>query len=165
MATPLYFPISRRSLSPETNQEHFPASEHRIGISSSGSRDADSEEADTHFRLGKAFSQVDMVKNAQLEYKRVLELNGSYNAARNELGWIYYNAGDYQAAFAEWQASLKINPRDSDAIFSLARGYNELAWKAYNEGKQGDAASYWKKVLTVDPENKAAKHYLGKQDR
>lgn len=129
------------------------------------SRDADSEEADTHFRLGKAFSQVDMVKNAQLEYKRVLELNTSYDAARNELGWIYCNAGDYQAAFAEWQASLKINPRDSDATFSLARGYNELAWKAYNEGKQGDASSYWKKLLTVDPENKTAKHYLGKRDK
>jgi hypothetical protein len=59
--------------------------------------------------------------------------------------------------------SLKINPRDSDAVFSLARGYNELAWKAYKEGKQGDASSYWKKVLSVDPENKAAKYYLGKQ--
>ena len=129
------------------------------------SRDADSGEADTHFRLGKAFRQVDMVKNAQLEYGRVLELNTSYNAARNELGWLYYNAGDFAKAFAEWQQSLKINPRDSDAIFSLARGYNELAWKAYKEGKQGDASSYWKKVLAVDPENKAAKYYLGKKTK
>ena len=129
------------------------------------SRDADAEEADTHFRLGKAFRQVDMVKNAQFEYSRVLELNKSYNAARNELGWLHYNAGDHAAAFAEWQMSLKINPRDGDAIFSLARGYNELAWKAYKEGKQQDASSYWKKVLTVDPENKAAKHYLGKRTK
>ena len=126
------------------------------------SRDADAEEADTHFRLGKAFRQVDMIKNAQLEYGRVLELNKSYNAARNELGWLYYNAGDFPAAFAEWQMSLKINPRDGDAIFSLARGYNELAWKAYTEGKKQDASSYWKNVLTVDPENKAARYYLGK---
>jgi len=129
------------------------------------SRDADAKEADTHFRLGKAFRQVDMVKNAQLEYGRVLALNNSYSAARNEMGWLYYNDGDYAAAFAEWQMSLKTNPRDSDAIFSLARGYNEQAWKAYKKGNQQDASSYWKKVLSVDPENKAAKYYLGKQTK
>jgi tetratricopeptide (TPR) repeat protein len=129
------------------------------------SRDANSGEADTHFRLGKAFRQVDMVKNAELEYGRVLELNTAYNAARNELGWIYYNAGDFTAAFAEWQQSLKLNPRDSDAVFSLARGYNELAWKAYKDGNKQGASSYWKKVLTVDPDNKAAKYYLGKQTK
>jgi tetratricopeptide (TPR) repeat protein len=125
-------------------------------------RDADSGEADTHYRLGKAFHNVDMTCNALLEYDRALRLKPSYTAAINETGWIYYNHGSYEKAIKEWKKTLKINPRDRDAVLNLAKAYNDLAWKALTAGNKKEAVKYWKKTLRVNPGNKAAKYNLKK---
>ena len=126
-------------------------------------RDADSEEADTHFRLAKAFHNVDMIANALYEYQRTLELKPTYIKALNEIGWIYYNNGDKEAAIQHWKKTLKINSRDRDAIFNLAKAYNDLAWEALTDGKKQKAIKYWQKALGVNPGNKASKFYLETQ--
>lgn len=125
-------------------------------------RDADSGEADTHYRLGKAFHNVDMIYNALLEYDRALVLKPSYTAAINEIGWIYYNNGNYEEAIGEWKKTLRINPRDGDAIFNLAKAYNDLAWKSLSAGNSREAVRYWQKTLGVNPGNKAAEYNLKK---
>jgi tetratricopeptide (TPR) repeat protein len=125
-------------------------------------RDADSDEPDTHYRLAQAFHNLDMTANAQLEYERTLALKPSHTKAINGIGWIYYNRGDRNAAIAEWKKSLKINRKDRDAIFNLAKAYNDFAWEAKERGLTEEAISYWKKTLGVDPKNKAALSYLKK---
>jgi tetratricopeptide (TPR) repeat protein len=125
-------------------------------------RNADSQEADTHFRLAKAFHNVDMIINAMLEYKRTLEIKPTYIKAINEIGWIYYNKGDKENAIAQWKKTLKINRNDRDAILNLAKAYNDLAWNALKSKKINEAIKYWRKTITINPGNKAAKYYLGK---
>jgi len=123
-------------------------------------RDADSEEADTHYRLGRAFHNVDMINNAYLEYSRAVQLKPTYTKAINEIGWVYYNQGDYQAAINEWKKTLLINPKDRDAISNLAKAYNDMAYLALSKKKTRDAIAYWKATLSVMPKNKAARYYL-----
>ncbi len=125
-------------------------------------RDAASHEADTHYRLAKAFHNVDMISNAMLEYKRALEIKPTYTKALNEIGWIYYNQGDAQKAISFWRTTLKINNRDRDAVFNLAKAYNDLALGAVKLGDRSLAVKYWEKTRQVNPDNKAARYYLEK---
>jgi len=103
-----------------------------------------------------------MTDNALLEYQRTLDLKPSHTKAISGIGWIYYNRGDRHSAIAEWKKTLKMNPKDRDAIFNLAKAYNDLAWEAMKGGKPNEAISCWKKTLGVDPKNKAALYYLEK---
>jgi tetratricopeptide (TPR) repeat protein len=127
-------------------------------------RDADSDEPDTHYRLAQAFHNLDMTQNALLEYQRTLALKPSHTKAINGTGWIYYNRGDRDAAIAEWKKTLKVNPKDRDAVFNLAKAYNDSAWEAMERGRRREAVSYWKKTVGVDPKNKAALSYLKKYE-
>lgn len=125
-------------------------------------REAASQEPDTHYRLARAFHSADMLNNALLEYTRAVELKPMYTKAINQIGWIYYNSGNVNAGIAQWQKTLKINSKDRDAAFNLAKAYNDLAFKALQQKRKKEAISYWKKTLAVNPGNKAAKYYLKK---
>ena len=125
-------------------------------------RDADSMEAETHFRLAKAFHNMDMTANAMLEYERALEIKPEYTQAINEKGWLCYNQGNIKSAIRYWKKVLKINNRDRDAVFNLAKVYNELAWKYLMSNRLKEAVDYWEKTVSINPGNKAAKYYLNK---
>ncbi len=125
-------------------------------------RDAASHEADTHYRLAKAFHNADMVENAMLEYQRALEIKPAYTKALNEIGWIHYNRGDPDKAISAWKNTLKINNSDRDAVYNIAKAYNDLALNAAKSGNRAEAIKYWKKVISINPGNKAAKYYLNK---
>ncbi|MBW1744975.1 MAG: tetratricopeptide repeat protein [Deltaproteobacteria bacterium] len=77
-----------------------------LGLGQKAEAAAAFREADTHFRLAKAFHNVDMVANAMLEYKRTLEIKPAYTKAINEIGWIYYNKGVKENAIAQWKKTL-----------------------------------------------------------
>ena len=125
-------------------------------------RDADSEEPETHYRLGLAFSSLDMVYNALLEYERTIALKPSHTNAMNDRGWILYNQGKKDEAIAQWREVMKVNPKDRDAPSNLAKVYGDTALRLHGEGKTEEAVQYWKKMLSVQPGNKAASYYLKK---
>ena len=118
--------------------------------------------AQAHFRLAKAFHNVDMIANAFYEYQRVLEIKPNYTKAINEIGWIYYNKGDKASAIKEWKKTLEINRQDRDAALNLAKAYNDMAWDALTAGDQKRAITYWQEALETDPGNKASKYYMEK---
>ena len=68
--------------------------------------------------------------------------------------------GAAEAAVAQWKKTLRINSRDRDAIYNLAKAYNDIAWEAFMFGKRKEAILYWKKALKINPGNKASKYYL-----
>ena len=123
-------------------------------------RDANSDEADTHFRLAQAFHNTDMVENALLEYQRTLDLNPRYTKAMNSMGWIYYNRNQFDRAIGLWGKALSLNPKDREARFNLAKAYNDAAWRCHQAGKRDEARRFWRKTLGVHPRNKAAKWNL-----
>ncbi len=80
-----------------------------------------SDDPETHYRLALAFLGLDMVYNAELELKKALELNPKYVKALNELGWVYYNRGEVDRAIKTWDKSLKINAKNNEARYNLAK--------------------------------------------
>ena len=128
-------------------------------------RDADSQEPETHYRLARAFDNVDMVENARLEYLRTLALKPTHTGALNDLGWLQYNRGKMEEAVSLWKKTLRINPRDRDAVLNLSRVYNERAFLAVVTGDTAAARSLWEKVLSVHPKDRAARYYLRKFTR
>jgi tetratricopeptide (TPR) repeat protein len=128
-------------------------------------RDADSQEPETHYRLARAFDNVDMIDNARLEYLRTLALKPTHTGALNDLGWLQYNRGLTQEAIALWKETLRINPKDRDAVLNLARVYNEQAFAAIRAGDAGAAMALWQKTLAVHPTDKAAAYYLSKYSK
>ncbi len=125
-------------------------------------RDADSREPETHYRLARAFDNLDMTENARLEYLRTLALKPTHTGALNDLGWLQYNRGRKEEAVSLWEKTLRINPRDRDAVLNLARVYNEQAYAAESAGDEAAAVALWKKVLAVHPADKSAKYHLAR---
>lgn len=129
------------------------------------SRDANSVDPSVHFRLAQAFDLADMPYNALLEYERVLQDNPKHTKALNAKGWIYYNLGDVQQAIDLWNQSLSINPKDREAVLSLAKVYNSKADEAFKQGRKAEAVELWRKTQALDPSNKAAEYFLKRHGR
>ncbi len=80
----------------------------------------------------------------------------------NEIGWIFFNRGERRAAVNWWQKALSVSPRNTDAIFNLAKAYNDAALAALKTGRRLKALNWWQKTLGIHPSDKAAKYYLKK---
>ena len=103
-----------------------------------------------------------MVANAILEYKKAIVIKPTHTKAINEIGWIFFNRGEREAAVKQWQKTLSINPKDTDAIFNLAKAYNDAAFAVLKRGRKKEALYWWKETLRINPSNKAAEYYLKK---
>lgn len=123
---------------------------------------AGSDDPETHYRLGLAFSGLDMTANAELEFQRALALNPKHTKALTALGWVLFNDGRRDDAVAAWKTVLTVNPQDAEAQLSLAKVLNDEAYAAYQAGKPEAAKALWTETLRFEPKNKAAEYYLGR---
>lgn len=121
-----------------------------------------SSDQDTHYRLARAFTGLDMPANALLEYERALALAPAHVGALNGLGWLLFNQGEREAAFARWIAAMDAAPQSREAPRNLATAFNTLAMESYELGEVNKARGYWERALKYAPGHKAAKHYLHK---
>jgi tetratricopeptide (TPR) repeat protein len=72
----------------------------------------------------------------------------------NKMGVASLNEGNLQAAFVEFQKTLKLDPRNKDALVSL--GYIYLQYEEFDEAKER-----FQRAVSVDPGNADAYTYLG----
>ena len=68
--------------------------------------------------------------------------------ARLELGRALYQAGDFEAAIAETDAILEINPRHVDALYNLGAIHA-------NREKPDLAISYWTRAVEIAPSSRS----------
>ncbi len=114
------------------------------------------------FDLPKPFITWICSYNALLEYQRAIEIKSNHTPAINEIGWIYYNQGEFEKAGAQGGKTLSINNRDRDAPFNRAKIYKERAWSTLEAGIRQESVSYLQKAVRMDTGNKQAKYYLAK---
>lgn len=74
--------------------------------------------------------------------------------ARGSLGTAYQNAGLYDAAAREYEAAIRLNPRD-------AANYNNLGTIYHHLKKWDDAARVYRDALRLEPGNIKAHYNLG----
>lgn len=97
---------------------------------------------------------------AQLDQTRVAELmkriaaNPRDVAALQELGDLYFQAGDYKTA-SGWESKvLAIDPKNTQALLGLGASQ-------FNLGNAKDAEKDWLQVVAIDPKKAEAHYDLG----
>ncbi len=96
--------------------------------------------------------QIDQAKVAELMKK--LQANPKDIPTLQQLGDVYFQAGDYNTAGGWMEKILAIDPRNVTARLALGAAL-------FNLGKAPDAEKQWRQVLTVDPKNVEAHYDLG----
>ncbi|OFY65324.1 MAG: hypothetical protein A2Y71_05590 [Bacteroidetes bacterium RBG_13_42_15] len=110
-------------------------------------------------RLGiLTFYAVNVEKNLPkgIEYAKMrIELYPDDAAARNNLGWYYFNSGQFEEALEEYKATVRIFP-------DMALPYGGINWIYLEKLGIVDSAFVWSEKMTSDnQENPWGYFYLG----
>jgi tetratricopeptide (TPR) repeat protein len=102
----------------------------------------------SHRNLGAMYYLEGDLDQAELLFKKSLELNEQELMANNNLGAIYLDRGNLDLAEHHLKAELEINPNYDIALFNLGRLY-------YQRKDYDQAVYFWEKTLRVNP-----RHYM-----
>lgn len=111
--------------------------------------------ANTHFHLGTALLQKNLVQEALAELKQAISLCPNYPDFHNKLGELYRKRELFHLAEEEFRMALKLNPRYTAATFNLARTLQSHATLLSQQ-----AADAFKLTLERDPGNTQAQEAL-----
>ena len=110
-------------------------------------------EKDTFDLAIKSHFQNDL-KNAELLYKKVLNINPSNLSACNNLGIVLTNLNNTKDAEKYYLKAIKINPNYADANYNLAGLYKSTE-------KIQDSIKYYKKTILINPNYTDAYNNIG----
>ena len=102
--------------------------------------------------LGDLYFNAGDFKNAQVFYKKAVEVDPKKDAAWVAYGAAAYNAGDDATAQAAWEKAIAVNPDNAEAHYDL--GFLYLSQKPPQEAK---AKAQWLEVVRIDPKSELAK--------
>ncbi|MGC2193180.1 MAG: tetratricopeptide repeat protein [Terriglobales bacterium] len=105
----------------------------------------DPKNKDLLLRVAYFYKSAHQFKEAAGYFDQSLQLDPKNVAARTEKASCLYYDGDVEGALAELQQSLKVNPKDANALFNL--GMIRL------KGKQDPAGAIaaWQELLKTNP--------------
>lgn len=101
-------------------------------------------EGEGHFREGVRAYQSGKIDEATREFEKSIELNPDIAAAYSNLGYLYYDMGDYGLALRYQQKAVEVDPRYANAYYGLA-----LICK--KRGEPAAARQYWMDYLRIEP--------------
>ena len=101
----------------------------------------------------KSHFQNDL-KNAEIQYKKVLDINPNNLSACNNLGIILTNLNNTKDAEKYYLKAIKINPNYADANYNLAGLYKST-------GKIHDSIKYYEKTILINPNYADAYNNIG----
>jgi len=85
---------------------------------------------------------------------KAVALNKRLEGAYVELGYAYYRKHDYEREGAAYREALKLNPDDSDALYSLA-------WNMESHGRYEEAIPLYEKALKFALEDTELLYQMG----
>ena len=101
----------------------------------------------------KSHFQNDL-KNAEILYKKVLDINPKNLSACNNLGIIFNNLNNIKDAEKYYLKAIKINPNYADANYNIAGLYKST-------GKIHDSIKYYEKTILINPNYADAYNNIG----
>ncbi|MCP4631307.1 MAG: hypothetical protein GY855_00155 [candidate division Zixibacteria bacterium] len=104
-----------------THIEHKAYIEHLIGFSENLPESMDN--ALWRDRLGMGFYYLDMLDEAEREFKKAIEYNTEYSQAYNHLGRTMIRIGRYNAAIGYFEIASKQRPEYADYYIDLSEAY------------------------------------------
>lgn len=109
----------------------------------------------THLGRGWNYYKNKDWNNAEIEYKKALEINPKNSDTHNVLGVIYYNKNMYDKAMAEYRIALEINPKNSRPYYNISLIYGR-------QGKFDEAIIEAKKAIELKPDYALAYYNLSR---
>lgn len=102
-------------------------------------------------QVGNIYKATHQFKDAVSYYDKALKVDSKNVLTRNELASCLYYTGDADGALAQFEQSLKDDPRNADALFNV--GVIKLDAKKDAKG----AVSAWQQLLKSNPDLDARK--------
>lgn len=81
-------------------------------------------------------------------------------SGHNQAGVQAYNQGQYVAALQRFQLAADSDPRNSDAVYNMARVHHELGSKQASASDLERAETYYNQCLDIDPNHAGAHRAL-----
>ena len=101
------------------------------------------------FRQAQIYREMGKLTESANLLQQIVAKEPNNSQARLELGRVLYDLGDVQGAIAETSAILKIDPKNTDALYNLGAIYGNL-----NSDKL--AQEYWNRAIVADPYSASA---------
>lgn len=140
--------------------------------------------------LGDAYRWTDRLDQAEVEYRRILEIEPRDTGGLNGLGWVAYARDDYKAAAGHFGASLAVNPtndglggfggaafRAEEIGIDTALGYldaalalngddrwtlREKGWLLMDAHRHDDAVAPFEAAIGIEPDDANAREGLAR---
>ena len=102
----------------------------------------------TFYILGLSYSQLNMHKEAEEEFKRAIYLNPKFTEGYHSIGLLYFSREDYDDAIKQWDKILEIDPNFPNKYIVL----NNLGIVYQKKEMPDKALEYFLEALALVPE-------------
>ena len=109
-----------------------------------------------HNALGVVYLNLKQHREAQVELKRAVELDGTYGDALHNLGVAYAEEGKWEEAIRLYKKALAL-----PAYGNSDGTYHNLGWAYYNLNRLREAEETFRLVLKLQPDMASAHYLLG----
>lgn len=106
-------------------------------------------DVNTFYILGLSYSQLNMFKEAEEEFKQTIYLNPKFTEGYHYLGLLYFSQEDYDSAIKQWNKILEIEPDFSNKYVVL----NNLGIVYKKKQMPDKALEYFLQALQLVPED------------
>ena len=110
---------------------------------------------EAYYNLGEAYVSMMMFREAELNFRKALQLNGRNWKAHNSLGLLLAQSGSTADAISHFNTALSLSPRNW-------RIYNNLGVMLAKSGDYRNAAIQFQKSLEINPQDLSAKANLAR---
>ena len=109
--------------------------------------------AEELFELGQTHYQAGAWDEAIATYKKVIELDSSYQSAYVNLGDAYYQKGQLDLAVQSYKQAILIVPDDAEVAYNLGAAYLQQAILGgeVNEAGMAEAIAQIEEAIELDP--------------
>jgi len=97
-----------------------------------------------HFYLGIGYERQKMPSEAIEQLTIALQLDPTFGAALNQLGYVYAESGEFERAIDCFRRYADVNPGDANPFDSMAELYFKM-------GRLDEAIAKYKEVLEINP--------------
>jgi tetratricopeptide (TPR) repeat protein len=100
----------------------------------------------TYNDLGLVYLDRKQYKQAEVYFKKAIEVEPTLSNAYNDLGIIFYNTKRYDEAIINYKKAIELNPNYLNAYNNLGKVYDDT-------GRHAEAQINFEKNIALDPNN------------
>lgn len=114
------------------------------------------EDPELQNALGLVYYAKGATAEAEIHYKKAIEIDNDYSEAHNNLGVLYLNTGRLDESISEFNEALK-----NISYATPERAYMNMGWAYYKKKNYRDAEFNLKKAIQIAPDFFIAHYNLG----